>query len=63
MLGRHRIVDSAVAIGWRPSDSGTSGPTTFHLDGPGVLARQLVDEAHLSTVGEVVDVWSGELLT
>ena len=55
VLGSARVVDSVTALGWRPA--APPGVTAYQLEEPGALARQLLTDAHDSTLGPVWDAW------
>ena len=60
MLGSHRVVDSVLALGWRPDGAVTvgDGAYRFDLDGPGVMVRWLGGELHRSGgVDDCVAAW------
>ena len=76
VLGGARVVDSVTALGWRPGAVATpptdpctphirtadaSRPAVFTLHEPGTLARQLVAEAHHSTLPQTWAGWVAEL--
>ena len=56
ILGEHRVVDSALAVGARP-DVRTTAPV-FDLAEPGRLVRWLGADAHSSPVASVWSAWS-----
>lgn len=59
ILGSHRVLDSVLALGWRPphEDAG-DGAYRFDLDGPGALVRWLGRDLHRSGgVDECVVAW------
>ncbi|WP_068160400.1 urease accessory protein UreD [Rhodococcus phenolicus] len=60
VVGSHRVVDSVLALGWRPvsgADPG-DGAYRFDLDGPGALVRWLGDDLHRSgAVDDSVAAW------
>jgi urease accessory protein len=61
VLGTARILDTAVALGWRPPtpDQGT----LFALHAPGSLVRDLVTEAHLSSIPAAWASWRDAIAT
>lgn len=59
VLGPHRVIDTLLAVGWRPQDR---RPTDFALATPGALARVLAEVAHESDLDERWRSWWGELL-
>jgi urease accessory protein len=69
VLGDARVVDSVTALGWRPGAAlhrrpgvgSTPEPAVFTLHEPGALARQLVTEAHDSTLPRTWARWAAEL--
>jgi urease accessory protein len=67
LLGGARVVDSVVAIGWRPSQPGLpvgSGPpavSVMSLQAPGALARAMVHAAHDSRVPALLERWAHEV--
>jgi urease accessory protein len=56
VLGDHRVVDSALSIGARPSAD--PAITTFDLAEPGRLVRWLGSATHASPVGSTWTAWS-----
>uniref|UniRef100_UPI003B67A97C urease accessory protein UreD n=1 Tax=Rhodococcus sp. O3 TaxID=3404919 RepID=UPI003B67A97C len=60
VLGSHRVLDSVLALGWRPpheADPG-DGVYRFDLDGPGALVRWLGRDLHRSGgVDDSVVAW------
>ena len=66
VLGGARVVDSVTALGWRPAthpDAAASEPgrAVFSLHETGTLARQLVGDAHASTLSRTWATWVAEL--
>ncbi|AKU17910.1 urease accessory protein UreD [Luteipulveratus mongoliensis] len=57
LLGGSRVIDTVTAIGWRPADV-PDGPATLHLAEPGVLARELVTDAHQSRLTALWHTWA-----
>lgn len=64
-LGTARVVDTLTALGWRPQTAGDGGRggdhPAYRLHEPGSLARQLLDEAHHSTLPAMWEVWRTQL--
>ncbi|WP_114854475.1 urease accessory protein UreD [Brachybacterium sp. YJGR34] len=60
VLGAHRVLDSAVLLGRRPSE--VPGHVLLHLDQPGAIARSLADRAHASGLDPLAARWAAELL-
>jgi len=54
-LGDARVVDTVTALGWRPDP--TPGHPAYQLNEPGALSRELLEEAHTSTLPTVWDHW------
>lgn len=67
MLGDARVLDSAVAMGWRPSQpkpphgDGPPAVSVMSLGEPGALAREMVPAAHHSRVPALVERWAREM--
>jgi urease accessory protein len=59
VLGGHRVLDSVVAVGYRPPP----GDGILSLEAPGAIARYLGEEAHGSGLDDVVASWRGALAT
>lgn len=57
VLGGHRVLDSVVAVGYRPPP----GEGVLALETPGAIARYLGDDAHASGLDDVVASWRGAL--
>jgi urease accessory protein len=57
VLGAHRVVDSVVAIGYRPP----TGPGDLVLEQPGAVARFLGQHAHTSGLDAVWSAWRAAL--
>ncbi|MDV2475452.1 urease accessory protein UreD [Rhodococcus zopfii] len=60
VVGSHRVMDSVLALGWRPEATPgvRDGAYRFELDGPGTLVRWLGGELHRSgAVDEHVAAW------
>ncbi|MGK2852882.1 MAG: urease accessory protein UreD [Microbacteriaceae bacterium] len=53
ILGAHRVVDSVIAIGYRPP----TGPGDLVLEQPGAVARFLGQHAHASGLDAVWSAW------
>jgi urease accessory protein len=53
VLGVHRVVDSVMAIGYRPP----TGPGDLVLEQPGAVARFLGQDAHVSGLDAVWSAW------
>jgi urease accessory protein len=58
VLGAHRVLDSVIAIGYRPP----TGPGDLVLDRPGAVARFLGPDTHTSGLDAVWSAWRAELL-
>jgi len=58
VLGAHRVVDSVIAIGYRPP----TGPGDLVLEQPGAVARFLGQDAHASGLDPVWSAWRTALL-
>lgn len=67
LLGGAKVLDSVVAVGWRPSQpeppdgSGLPAVSVMSLAEPGALARTMVDAAHNSRVPALVERWASEM--
>lgn len=62
VLGRARVVDSVTALGWRPEADGGGAPcASFSLHEPGRLARELLVDAHESSLPRHWAVWRSQL--
>ncbi len=67
LLGGARVVDSVVAIGWRPSQPGlpvgSALPpvSVMSLEAPGALARAMLPAAHDSRVPALLERWAHEV--
>ncbi len=59
VLGGKRVVDTVIALGWRPASA--PGPAVFTLHEPGALARQLVTAAHDSTLPHLWMQWMSQI--
>ncbi len=59
VLGQQRVVDSLLALGWRPQES-LDEPTVYDLAEPGRLLRWLGPAAHASPVGAAWQSWRAE---
>lgn len=59
VLGTARVLDTAIALGWRPPvpERGTH----FGLDRPGAMVRDLVTETHLSSVPSAWTAWRADI--
>ncbi|MCU1527019.1 MAG: urease accessory protein [Frondihabitans sp.] len=57
VLGRHRVVDSLLALGFRP-ERPSSTATFLPLEGQGGLARYLGDQTHESGLDRVQASWA-----
>jgi urease accessory protein len=57
VLGTHRVVDSVVAIGFRPHTPAGD----LHLEQPGAVARFLGQHTHTSHLDAVWEAWRSEL--
>lgn len=55
VLGTARVLDTAVALGWRPP--APERGTYFALDAPAAMVRDLVSHTHLSGVPSAWTVW------
>lgn len=53
VLGTHRVIDSVIALGFRP----TAAPGDLVLEQPGAVARYLGTHAHTSTLDAVWSSW------
>jgi urease accessory protein len=58
-LGDARVVDTVTALGWRPDP--VPGHAAYQLHEAGAVSRQLVREAHRSTLPAVWDAWSAQV--
>ena len=58
-LGEARVVDTVTALGWRPDP--VPGHPAYQLHEPGALSRELVREAHHSTLPAVWTAWRAQL--
>jgi urease accessory protein len=58
-LGTARVVDTVTAVGWRPDP--LPGHPAYLLHEPAAVARQLVREAHHSTLPQVWEAWDAGL--
>jgi urease accessory protein len=60
VLGRARVVDTVLALGWRPGPAGdpSARGTRFDLDGAGALARLLGTAAHSASLSPWWSAWS-----
>lgn len=58
-LGDARVVDTVTALGWRPDP--VPGHPAYLLHEPGAVSRELVREAHQSTLPAVWDDWKPRL--
>ena len=58
-LGSARVVDSVTSLGWRPGTP--AGHAAYLLQEPGALSRQLVPQAHASTLPALWADWSSQL--
>jgi urease accessory protein len=56
VLGRNRVVDAVVAVGFRPP----ARPADLEFDRPGSMARHLSDHTHGSPLDPVWDEWSAQ---
>jgi urease accessory protein len=61
MLGKHRVVDSALVVGARPDALTTT--TAFDLAEPGRLVRWLGADAHTSPVASTWSAWRTTIVT
>ena len=62
LLGPHRVIDTAMTLGWRPQPDPT--PTAgrrFDLAGPGCLARSLGASTHRSPIAATAQRWAAAL--
>lgn len=58
-LGDARVVDTVTAVGWRPDP--VPGHAAYRLHEPGAVARELVGQAHRSTLSAVWADWFDRL--
>lgn len=58
-LGTARVVDSVTAIGWRPETP--PGHAAYRLHEPGAVSRQLLTQAHDSTLAALWADWNRQL--
>ncbi|SDP72574.1 urease accessory protein [Pedococcus dokdonensis] len=58
-LGDARVVDTVTALGWRPEP--VPGHPAYRLHAAGSVVRQLVREAHHSSLPRVWDAWRQDL--
>lgn len=66
MLGPHRVLDSVIQLGRRPTATpadGLPGPVVLHLEPPGAIARTVADATHRTGLETVFARWSAELLS
>lgn len=58
VLGGHRVLDSIVCAGVRPSAMSVVGATVMALEAPGAVARSLGAAAHASPLQPIWNDWS-----
>lgn len=58
-LGTARVVDSVTSLGWRPETP--AGHAAYRLHEPGALSRQLLTQAHDSTLPALWAEWRAQL--
>ena len=61
VLGETRVLDSIIALGWRPEAEASAGVTAFELAEPGTLLRQLGREHTHQQMDTCWRAWHGEL--
>ncbi|NQX26506.1 urease accessory protein UreD [Microbacteriaceae bacterium VKM Ac-2854] len=61
VLGGHRVFDSIVCAGLRPTSASVVGSSVMALDEPGAVARFLGAAAHASTLAPVWNEWAAEV--
>lgn len=59
-LGDARVVDTVTALGWRPGP--VPGHPAYRLHEQGAVSRELVREAHHSTIPSVWEAWRSQLV-
>lgn len=59
VLGVHRVLDSVLLLGERPSPGAVvpPGAVVLHLDEPGALARTLAADAHTTGLDTLLESW------
>jgi len=60
VLGDDRVLDSIIALGWRPEGDIPAGPAAFELAEPGVLLRQLGREHAHQPMDACWQAWRGQ---